>query len=55
VNGQTLGTAPQKLADGDQIDIVGYVFDFQRSGGTARQHGPTRLKHHKVPSVTESP
>jgi pSer/pThr/pTyr-binding forkhead associated (FHA) protein len=28
VNGQTLGTAPQKLADRDQIDIVGYVFDF---------------------------
>jgi hypothetical protein len=29
VNGQTLGTAPQKLADRDQIDIVGYVFDFR--------------------------
>ena len=29
VNGQTLGTVPQKLADRDQIDIVGYVFDFQ--------------------------
>jgi pSer/pThr/pTyr-binding forkhead associated (FHA) protein len=32
VNGQTLGTAPQKLDDGDQIDIVGYVFDFQSQG-----------------------
>jgi pSer/pThr/pTyr-binding forkhead associated (FHA) protein len=29
VNGQTLGTAPQELATGDQIDIVGYVFEFQ--------------------------
>jgi pSer/pThr/pTyr-binding forkhead associated (FHA) protein len=29
VNGQTLGSAPQELAAGDQIDIVGYVFEFQ--------------------------
>jgi pSer/pThr/pTyr-binding forkhead associated (FHA) protein len=29
VNGQTLGTDPQNLADRDQIDIVGCVFDFQ--------------------------
>jgi pSer/pThr/pTyr-binding forkhead associated (FHA) protein len=34
VNGQTLGTAQQMLADGDQIDVVGYIFEFQSTGGS---------------------